>query len=568
MLPSPPSFGKAQNEELQRMNQDLNLLSQKLIDLQNANSSKLGSSTFVNNIRESTNTITAVDSGNFAETKLQIMEKLIFKITEIDRCILRNTENTVTEDQENTDPVVKRRASRGLDLATFPTHLHILDRLVDVHTRAQRVAVVVKNGAAKKSAEPNPELTVAPLTPTIPPETKAQLSKLETQVAKLTSQLQESQDLAERERRSLNGELVSMKDKWSKIDNEKAKLSENNDHLMEQIHHLNGTVQTMTKNAQEYENKVKEFEDALAQSKEKGSERTALLEERLEISLNSQEKILHILMSIANKVETHCDSAFLSPEDESSLSSEAYGVLSLLVSCVIKRLDELCDEINHLSASNEELESQIKTYNLERDMTQKDIEQLTFLNNALRTEKRSLENECSKKHIDTNESLMTQMEELREKNRKLHSDLSAATVQIGISEGYKEQIGHLESTVISNQLMAEDEKIKLQNQIDELKEENESYKRRNEQLKQKIRDLSGKSNVDAKEFLESFEEVMKEEMMTMKNAFEHKLKAARAESEETARRHANEIRNLQTLHSSPSGKLSLYNSAKYATKGV
>ena len=86
-----------------------------------------------------------------------------------------------------------------------------------------------------------------------------------------------------------------------------------------------------------------------------------------------------------------------------------------------------------------------------------------------------------------------------------------------------------------------------------------------EELKKKLRELGGKSGADAKDFLDSFEEVMKEEMMTMKTAFETRLKVAKAESDEVARRHANEIRNLQVISNSPSSKsLSLYNSAKYS----
>lgn len=51
-------------------------------------------------------------------------------------------------------------------------------------------------------------------------------------------------------------------------------------------------------------------------------------------------------------------------------------------------------------------------------------------------------------------------------------------------------------------------------------EEVASYKRLSESLKQKIREMSKGSNID----IDSFEEVMKEEMMAMKEAFTAKLK--------------------------------------------
>ena len=290
------------------------------------------------------------------------------------------------------------------------------------------------------------------------------------------------------------------------------------------------------------------------------------LEERLEVEINAQEKILNLLMSVANKVEGHCDSSFLPEEEQAGVSPEAYSVLSLLVSCVIKRLDELCDEINVLSAQNEQLETQIGTYSLERDMLSKDMEQLTFLNNALRKEKLGLENDCSKKHIDTNDELAKEVEELREKNRKLQTELTSSKVQINHLQLSKDQIASLEATIISNQFDAETTRNRFENKIAGLQEENSTLKRLTEQLKGKIRDLGSRSGADAKDFLDSFEEVMQEEMMAMKAGFESKLKVAKAESDELARRHANEIKSL-SLTASPSAK-SIYNPGKYSTKGV
>ena len=135
---APPTLAKHQNEELQKMNQDLNVLSQKLVDLQNMAFSKQGSSAFVNNIRDSTSSSPAIGGGanlNFFELKCQIMEKLISKMSEVDRCILRSTEPSNDDSEVSGEPAQKsvRRSSRGLDLSIFPTHLHVIDRLVDIH---------------------------------------------------------------------------------------------------------------------------------------------------------------------------------------------------------------------------------------------------------------------------------------------------------------------------------------------------------------------------------------------------------------------------------------------------
>lgn len=72
-----------------------------------------------------------------------------------------------------------------------------------------------------------------------------------------------------------------------------------------------------------------------------------------------------------------------------------------------------------------------------------------------------------------------------------------------------------------------------------------SYKKLTESLKQKIRELSSASG-DGRDFLDSFEEVMRDEMMTMKDAFEAKLRAAREEADAATRRHNMQIQQLNS----------------------
>lgn len=60
----------------------------------------------------------------------------------------------------------------------------------------------------------------------------------------------------------------------------------------------------------------------------------------------------------------------------------------------------------------------------------------------------------------------------------------------------------------------------------------------------KLRELSNKEN--KRDFTDTFEEVMREEMMAMKTAFELKLKVATEERDIATRRHQNELQKLQT----------------------
>lgn len=82
-------------------------------------------------------------------------------------------------------------------------------------------------------------------------------------------------------------------------------------------------------------------------------------------------------------------------------------------------------------------------------------------------------------------------------------------------------------------------------------EELNSYRSLNEQLKQKIRNISGSSSYDSKEFLDTFEEVMRDEMMAMKCAFETKLKFAKEASDLLSKKHQELISRMTLTTSEP-----------------
>lgn len=75
-----------------------------------------------------------------------------------------------------------------------------------------------------------------------------------------------------------------------------------------------------------------------------------------------------------------------------------------------------------------------------------------------------------------------------------------------------------------------------------LEQELEDYRALTEKLKRKIREISP---LDKRELLDSFEEVMRDEMMTMKGAFENKLKIARGELELLSKKHQQDIQTLK-----------------------
>ena len=144
---------------------------------------------------------------------------------EIDRIMLRNTETSSEENRENGDPTDKpiRRGSRGADLASFPTHLHILDRLTDLHAKSQRVAVITKTGNQTPTIAP-PTLDSSP-----PPALVAKMDMLEAKIKLLENQLKDQEILATNLKNQ--AKVVDEQHNHCKLDLIKEK--EDNNHLYE-----------------------------------------------------------------------------------------------------------------------------------------------------------------------------------------------------------------------------------------------------------------------------------------------------------------------------------------------
>lgn len=73
---------------------------------------------------------------------MAVLESVLAKVVELDRVVLTMT---APEDENGATKKPVRRASRGMDLYTIPTHMHVVDRLMDLHTRARRTTVIRAN---------------------------------------------------------------------------------------------------------------------------------------------------------------------------------------------------------------------------------------------------------------------------------------------------------------------------------------------------------------------------------------------------------------------------------------
>jgi hypothetical protein len=162
---------KLLNDLIRKFDQDMLTLNTRLSDLQGVqlqqplsslqSSDPSNSSLFVHSLRNSIDTSRQLhgtlghDSASsslqqsqyeITVTKYEILDQLLKKINDLNRAILAKTDLTSAGGGK------VRRASRGSDLFNFPTHLLLIDRLVDLHTLSQR-SVLVRNPSGLQAGE-------------------------------------------------------------------------------------------------------------------------------------------------------------------------------------------------------------------------------------------------------------------------------------------------------------------------------------------------------------------------------------------------------------------------------
>jgi len=162
----------AKKENLQRYHADLQLLIQKTADYQALKTgAQKPASPFVQGLRGAVENEAPAEGT--VEDKVTILESVLSKVVELDRLILG-----ITAPEDTKKPA--RRASRGMDLFTIPTHMHVVDRLMDLHTKSKRITVIregdkdKENSSTSGPAPPvhkkgNEERALEPVPPLVPP---------------------------------------------------------------------------------------------------------------------------------------------------------------------------------------------------------------------------------------------------------------------------------------------------------------------------------------------------------------------------------------------------------------
>lgn len=510
------------NEEISKINQDLSILQSRISHLNgepiiatpSSTVSLIGNgsvtSPFVSGLRGLTSD-TSKSIDNSLELKVEALESVLQKIIELDRLVLKKTMPV--------DVAAVRRKSNGTDLYLLPTHLHLADRLMDLYAQSKRVTVITQTISNNNNTE-NAVSSNTPNPPLSPRSNKKLTDTLQNNINDLKKQLQEADD---RNKRNQEEIISSRKDIMSlrqELDNTKLELEQQK-------------LNTRSNNDNELNNFKAQFSEM--------QERNNQMQDWLLTEKKKNQFLLLMIKEKADKLETK---GAITPSKSEQLAkvefkSEEIEVFSYLDSAIALCFENLRTQIMTISSVKDMLESEIQNYTMERELLMKDLTALTNEHDALKGAYHALETETvNKKGESELQKKLTASQELIEQLQSELASMARRSLEL-------ERLPPLLSELEIKFKASEDARIKNDFKVKEITEELSSYKVLCEKLKQKIRDMSGKDS-KTQDFLDSFEEVMRDEMMTMKMAFEAKLKQAKEEADANSRRHQEEITRLSS----------------------
>jgi chromosome segregation ATPase len=187
------------------------------------------------------------------------------------------------------------------------------------------------------------------------------------------------------------------------------------------------------------------------------------------------------------------------------------------------RVSSLRREVSLLQSVKATLENELSSVVLERELVQQDFNTLNDNHSALTGAYHSLSLESALATRSSGEN-----EQLRKVVTGLEEQLQEVRMQV---------------TVLEMRLRTSETECKTR--LTEL----QTSEKLVQSLQRKLRELGEGKNVDTREYLDTFEEVLREEMTAMKGAFESKLRQAREDAEAMSRKHQVEIGKLQSVSS-------------------
>lgn len=521
----PAIVGK--NDDIKRLQQDLVLLATRTAQSgDNVQPQSKSVSSVVSDLRtvvgEARSSSEAFPVGSVT-SKPEILEIILARVADLDRMILRQTEPLP-------DAYVRpRRNSKTAELFSLPTHFQLIDRLVDMHTQLKR-PVIVHNHDQTDVSSIKEELTRK-----LREEYGAELAGLRKQVEDARSQLTETY-----------AELTASKDTVSRLNGE-------NTALLAEIEQAKSAsraappVPVALSLPPDHSERLAALERTLSEQKEantslRGSYR--VLEECTEQLQEERQKMCNALLSMAKSVS---DGAIGMSNvhfvTEAASNAELNSAFQRVIKAVSEKVKLLSDSSSGSSSRITDLEDELSSMRLERQLLGEDLASVSASYTSLRVAFSEMESEMIqlrvkmdevKKAASKNDSLDAQMLAAREANNadilRLTNALTAIENRLASMEREKDD-ANMQNTILGTELI--------------------KYKALTEKLKQKIRDITP---MDKREFLDSFEEVMRDEMMAMKDAFETKLRLAKGEVEAMSRKHQQDILRLKDSSSTSSLK--------------
>ena len=448
------------------------------------------SSSFVSGIRKATE-MGAYGGGGDASDRLQLMERVLERIAEFDREVLKKTAPPTGE-------VVERRASVRADLITLPTHLHVTDRLLDLFAQAQRTTVVrqttttgaegTKSPAGKKDAASDQALA----------ESQRQVTRLEGKVASLMKQMSDSEE------KSLAAQTAAKNSKGEVADLQKT-LSQ----ALATVEALRKEAAAATTAAQAaasvaYASPVNSDSMAL-------EERNRQLEERLEVEVGANQRMVAAVLGAA---ESFAKDGVIADAGAAALSDEGRRALESLASASRKVADQRSTSFTTIQREWEDAQARLERMQKEHGYLLAAHEETKIEVASLRAQ---LHNAQSQQAEASTNAARAQADV--DQLVALRADLAKARALLAETQ----QAAAMLQDAAAKLAKKDQEIDNFKFDLSQIAEELASYKKLAETLKAKMRDMGGK---DAS-FVDSFEEVMKDEMMAMKWAFEAKLRVAK-----------------------------------------
>ena len=278
VIPKKPSAegdvdNKLFKENMKRYEQDLVILSKKIADCQGDSNPVPGlvlptqpESLFVNNLRNS------VGSANNENTlRLNILERIMGKLTELDRVILKKTDLG----QSTTRP--RRKSKDGSDLFSLPTHLLMVDRLLDVFAMSQRLQIIEKEKGGSKSVSSK--------------ESSIDLEKKNQEIEKLKKSLADAEVAKEKYKRFANEKDAEF-EKLKREQNKGANTPRGDNSKLTVIGDGKAIVAVEVG-----DNRSKEISE-LKSKLEKSEQKVRDMEERMEIIAASEQGIISAIASM------------------------------------------------------------------------------------------------------------------------------------------------------------------------------------------------------------------------------------------------------------------------------